>query len=528
MESPFFYSVDPWSAAGRRYRHIESPFFYSADPWSAAGRHHHHHHHHHPHCPVPVFTANPRVVSIPVHFDGSDEVAAVMKPARVPPSEAVRSSAAVAVQRIFRGHMVRKNVRVVSRIATEVEEIERRVCSEMERLRADPKERLLVGEMLMALLLRLDSVRGVREYRKKTIRRVIALEAVLDSISAQTLEASNPIDSEPPISAEMQPDNREEVEETPHEDDSDGANTEEASAQECQDPDSNAAHESASQASQDPVPEAKDEGFVLVTVEEATGTPLSKAKSGAKCVDGDVVTDKTALSDSMEQENREKTTAPAEEAPEMSTAGWHMTEDSVQAMAEPRNDSKDASGMGEVAKKVMAENERLQVLLAALFERSAQQCRLMAGLVERAGQLERAVHRMEKKKAKKMRANCPPHSPVDKKVDNKVGPERNITFARRGRVASSSGCFPPAGPVIAFDAYKLEAHSALLAAEEKGGERLQQILIPFFSPLFTPTPLDSVDPFWRPLSASNSALGYWERRFVAMLKRFRFDVHLGF
>nr|XP_009404106.1 PREDICTED: uncharacterized protein LOC103987503 [Musa acuminata subsp. malaccensis] len=410
IESPSFYSADPWSAAGGpRFRHIESPFFYSADPWSAAGRRHH------PHCPAPVFTAKPRVVYMPDHFDGSDEVPAVTKPARAPPSEAVRSSAAVAIQRIFRGHMVRKNVRVVSRIATEVEEIERRVCSEMERLRVDPKELLLVGEMLMALLLRLDSVRGVREYRKKTIRRVIALQEALDSISAQTLESSDPIDSEPPISAEMQPDNREEVEGTPQEDDSDGANTEEASAQECQDPDSNAAHESASQASQDPEPEAKDEGFVLVTVEEATGTPLSKANWGAKCVDGDVVTDKAALSDSMEQEKREPTTAPAEEAPEISTAGWHMTEDSVQAMAEPRKDSKDASGMGEAAKKVMAESERLQGLVAALFERSSQQCRLMAGLVERVEQLESAVHRMDKKKAKMMRANCHPPSPVDKK-----------------------------------------------------------------------------------------------------------------
>ncbi|CAL9146754.1 unnamed protein product [Musa hybrid cultivar] len=415
-ESPFFYSADPWSAAGGpRSRHIESPFFYSADPWSAAGRPRAAGRRHHPHCPAPVFTANPGVVYIPNHFDGSDEVPAVTKPARAPPSEAVRSSAAVAIQRFFRGHMVRKNVRVVSRIATEVEEIERRVCSEMERLRVDPKERLLVGEMLMALLFRLDSVRGVREYRKKTIRRVIALQEALDSISAQTLESSNPIDSEPPISAEMQPDNREEVEGTPREDDSDGANTEEASAQECQDPDSNAAHESASQASQDPEPEAKDEGFVLVTVEEATGTPLSKANSGAKCVDGDVVTDKAALSDSMEQEKREPTTAPAEEAPEISTAGWHMTEDSVQAMVEPRKDSKDASGMGEAAKKVMAESERLQGLVAALFERSAHQCRLMAGLVERVEQLEGAVHRMDKKKANKMRANCHPPSPVDKK-----------------------------------------------------------------------------------------------------------------
>ncbi|KAJ6790877.1 uncharacterized protein M6B38_248020 [Iris pallida] len=44
--------------------------------------------------------------------------------------------------------------------------------------------------MLMALLLRLDSVRGVREYRKKVIRRVILLQETVDSLSAAAATAA--------------------------------------------------------------------------------------------------------------------------------------------------------------------------------------------------------------------------------------------------------------------------------------------------------------------------------------------------
>ncbi|THU53761.1 hypothetical protein C4D60_Mb10t17840 [Musa balbisiana] len=464
MESPFFYSLDPWSAAGRRrgQRDVESPFFYPADPWCAAGRNY-------PHGPATVPTSNPRVVSIPVHFVRSEEAPAVTKPSRAPPSEAVRSSAAVAIQRFFRGHMVRKNVSIVSQVAMKVEEIDRRVRTEVERLRADPKERLRMGEMLMSLLLRLDSVRGVREYRKKAIRRVIAVQDFLDSISSQILESSNSHYSEPLFPAETHQDNRdsdadlEEADEPPKGGNFDGesaldANAEEASTQECQDPDFAAADEAASQQSQDPVvaifqdaeaqdrervsdasdegfetldyiddlekEEAKDEGFVVVPMDEAKATDTSptKAHSEAKCQCDEAATGKAGVSDSTEQESRETTAVPLEDAPEVSTdmvdastgeAGSHMADDSMHAMAETTKDSTDASGMGEVLKKVMGESERLQGLVAALCERSAQQVSLMAGLFERVEHLERAMQRMEKNK--KRRANRPLASPIDKK-----------------------------------------------------------------------------------------------------------------
>ncbi|CAL9770232.1 unnamed protein product, partial [Musa acuminata subsp. burmannicoides] len=373
MESPFFYSLDPWSAAGRRrgQREVENPFFYPADPRSAAGRNY-------PHGPATVPTSNPRVVSIPVHFVRSEEAPAVTKPSRAPPSEAVRSSAAVAIQKFYRGHMVRKNMSIVSQVAMKVEEIDRRVRTEAERLRADPKERLRMGEMLMSLLLRLDSVRGVREYRKKAIRRVIAVQDFLDSISSQILESSNSHYSEPLIPAETHQDNRdpdadlEEAEEPPKGGNFDGesaldANVEEASTQECQEPDFAAADEAASQQSQ-------DLGVVIVQDAEAQ--------------------DRERVSDASDEGFETLDYIDDLEKEEAKDEGF----DSMHAMAEPTKDSTDASGTGEVLKKVMAESERLQGLVAALCEQSAQQVSLMAGLFERVEHLERAMQRMEKNK----------------------------------------------------------------------------------------------------------------------------------
>ncbi|RWW63386.1 hypothetical protein BHE74_00029440 [Ensete ventricosum] len=51
-----------------------------------------------------VPAAKPRVVPIPVHFVGSDET----------PGEAARSAAAATILRVLRGHLMRRNVRVVS------------------------------------------------------------------------------------------------------------------------------------------------------------------------------------------------------------------------------------------------------------------------------------------------------------------------------------------------------------------------------------------------------------------------------
>ncbi|XP_022955636.1 BAG family molecular chaperone regulator 6-like isoform X2 [Cucurbita moschata] len=136
---------------------------------------------------VPVV---PKVVSIPVRFVESKKS---------------RSDSATKIQKVFRGFLVRKSVKKVVAIEREVNEIQRRLANEetVDLIRKDGKERIKFGEMLMSLLFRLDSVKGVdfgiRNFRKAVIKKAIALQEKVDSIAAvdeatdvvhETLEAA--------------------------------------------------------------------------------------------------------------------------------------------------------------------------------------------------------------------------------------------------------------------------------------------------------------------------------------------------
>lgn len=120
-------------------------------------------------------TPSPKVVSIPVHFVGS---------------ERSRSDSALKIQKVFRGFLARKSVKKIAAIKREVDEVEKRISKKenLESIRSDPKERLRVNETLMSLLFRLDSVRGVdsgvRDCRKSVIKKTIALQELLDAIVA--------------------------------------------------------------------------------------------------------------------------------------------------------------------------------------------------------------------------------------------------------------------------------------------------------------------------------------------------------
>ncbi|KAI4382543.1 hypothetical protein MLD38_008496 [Melastoma candidum] len=124
---------------------------------------------------------SPKVVSIPVHF---------MEPEPTMMRTRSREELAVKVQAAFRGFVVRKCVKKLDAVRREVEEIERRVCQEevAELMRRDERERLKVNEALMSLLFRLDSVRGVdagvRDLRKKVIRKAIALQEKVDAMAS--------------------------------------------------------------------------------------------------------------------------------------------------------------------------------------------------------------------------------------------------------------------------------------------------------------------------------------------------------
>ncbi|KAI3922720.1 hypothetical protein MKW98_006851 [Papaver atlanticum] len=123
-------------------------------------------------------SAAPKVVSIPVHFIGLEKK---------------RFNAALKIQKVFRGFLVRKSMKKILVIKREVDEIQRKL-SENEMIGlicSNTKERLKMNEMLMRLLLRLDSIRGVdsgvRDARKSVIRKAIMLQDRVDKIAAGEL-----------------------------------------------------------------------------------------------------------------------------------------------------------------------------------------------------------------------------------------------------------------------------------------------------------------------------------------------------
>lgn len=98
-----------------------------------------------------------------------------------------RFEAAVKVQKAFRGFRVRKTVKKILELKREVDGVEKKLREKetMAVIKRDAMERLKVNENLMALLFKLDSVRGfndeVRDFRKQVIRKVIMLQELIDS-----------------------------------------------------------------------------------------------------------------------------------------------------------------------------------------------------------------------------------------------------------------------------------------------------------------------------------------------------------
>ncbi|KAI3793900.1 hypothetical protein L1987_36523 [Smallanthus sonchifolius] len=131
--------------------------------------------------------SSPKVISVPVHFVSSDQPRTTMS--------MLKDSAALKIQKLFRGFVVRKSVRKIASIRNEVTAIERRIdaIEVVNLIRSDAKERLRVNETLMSLLFKLDSIRGVdsgiRDLRKSVTRKAIALQEKVDSIAQQTLHS---------------------------------------------------------------------------------------------------------------------------------------------------------------------------------------------------------------------------------------------------------------------------------------------------------------------------------------------------
>ncbi|KAF5207948.1 Bcl-2-associated athanogene [Thalictrum thalictroides] len=126
--------------------------------------------------PVESKFSSPKVVSIPIHYVRSSN----------------RSKAAMGIQKVVRGFFVRKRVKAILGIKKEVDEIEKKFRDKglfFDLLKKDGKERLKLNEVLMGLLFKLDSIRGIdfgiRELRKAVISKVIMLQERLDSIVSE-------------------------------------------------------------------------------------------------------------------------------------------------------------------------------------------------------------------------------------------------------------------------------------------------------------------------------------------------------
>lgn len=316
----------------------------------------------------------------------------------------------------------------------QVDEIEKRILMKetVELMRRDQKEKLKINEMLMSLLLKLDSVRGVdsgvRDCRKVVIKKAIALQETVDSIAA----AANGDDSV--VSAGEKGED-----ETGEGEEEDGSVA-------------NAADELQNGA-------AESEAVVSVLAdsrearEEFNGTleNVDMASEGERKVecDGDVP---TLMSDYCEPERVLEVvneTVELKEAENDETAcqgedrdlekqvdkdgdcmGTSQTESqsdsSASLMDGDDEEEEEHSGRVEIEKKgdegevksndestrrrgkellerMMEDNERMMGLMAELFERNEMQTRLLSSLSQRVEQLERAYICDQLRRRKKKR-----------------------------------------------------------------------------------------------------------------------------
>ncbi|CAN6464658.1 unnamed protein product [Victoria cruziana] len=348
----------------------------------------------------PATTVSPKIVSIPVHFVAN---------------ERQRSVAALKIQSAFKGYMVRKNVRKISRVSVEADRLSQVISGRetQKLLHDDPKERLRMNESLMSLLFQLDSVRGVdpcvRNLRKAATRRVIALQEAVDVAPSRETEAKEVLDA-----------------------DGDGSNGEcvcdDGAGDILNEPekDGNACCDEGTTEKTLEVHDRDDVGLNLAegNLAEANLVDASPRREGMQ----------QCSSDLMEEEIRENDGKGSTENEEPSPQGVEKTIEPLQfeeRIAGPRNvhaedvETKEAMeiqvdessvkprddrarkgdqrpGVEGAIERVMAENEKLRSLVAELCERNIVQSRLMSSLAERVDQLERTVRQQElKKKMKK-------------------------------------------------------------------------------------------------------------------------------
>nr|GMD57833.1 IQ motif, EF-hand binding site [Ipomoea batatas] len=336
---------------------MESPFYGSY--WSRPSR---------PRYPVYPFQPKPvdeapksKTVHIPVHFVRS---------------EPTRADAALKIQKVFRGFLVRKSMNRVMSVAREVDEIERRVSQSetVEVLRRDERERIRVNEMLMSLLFKLDSVRGVdsgvRVCRKAVTRKAIALQERIDAIvNSNQQTAMDNGDSETANKVCDSPDSEqpESVDQTPCIDDSSESELE------------------------------------IAKTADQSDNPAQIDTDGVEKPNDSPVEGGNVEKSELEDDERDETQSMGGFVSEVTNPKAENEKNGSLEIADTSNREDENNRNRELLERMMEENRKMMGLMAQLSERNEAQTRMLEALTQRVEHLEKSIvcDRLRRKKMKK-------------------------------------------------------------------------------------------------------------------------------
>ncbi|KAK9090068.1 hypothetical protein Sjap_023245 [Stephania japonica] len=314
---------------------------------------------------------SPKVVSVPIQFVSSEKT---------------RSDAAVRIQKVYKGFLVRKSVRKIAAIKRELEEIERKVLERetAEVVRRDAKERLRMNEMVMALLLRLDSVRGVgsgvRECRKVVIRKAIALQEKLDAIVEEKDQSDQ---------AKVVDDD----DENEDKDGDEGGDNGESAVEDAIDD-----QECAMEAPVESFADATDEITEKANLDSETelGGEENSADAQPLSIHCNDETENVEASPERNCKDHAEEEAEKEEEHEMEIE----LEQKLIEESERRESSSSSSVMME---RMLKDNEKLMGLVSQLCERNAMQTQMISSLSQRVENLEKAFicEKLRRKKKKR-------------------------------------------------------------------------------------------------------------------------------
>ncbi|XP_045797374.1 BAG family molecular chaperone regulator 6-like [Trifolium pratense] len=313
-------------------------------------------------CNYPRYNKKPsKVVSIPVRFVES---------------ERNRTDSATKIQKVARGFLVRKSLKKMLKIKVELEEIEKKVNNEetVKMMKKEQKEKIRIGETIMNLLLRLDSVvfhccYALRDLRKLLIKRAIVLQEFVDQIQMMTTEVEDE-------NGEGKCDGVEEIclekEEVGCEKENEGGKKIEALVNEVN------------------CTEKEDGGCDEEIEGDEKMDSLVNEEKDVDGGEGKYVKEENCLIEEKEDEDEEK--MEVEESVGTSLVEEGIEVDSVMVKEEGKIgiECEEVDGNRKMLKRMMEDNEKMMDMMAQLFERNEKQTSLLTSLTQRVEQLEKA------------------------------------------------------------------------------------------------------------------------------------------